>query len=754
MTINKNYAENYDRWRGGEELQKLKDRYGDLEEEEESSTSEEEWTEDKEKEFFKTFSLLKKKDPKIYDSNVQFFQTDASPLQTAGKKDKKDGKVFLIKDHERKMLLENGADYEDKDDVKVKIEPSYVEEQANIKKGFSDALKTIDSDEEGDNYMKSDLLKKRKKTFKEEEVEQDDYRQWLKGEVVKIKKGGVVDELKFLKEYWNDPNLNADEKFLRDYILNRKYQDVDDSNYIPTYDEVVHDSDDEGLSGDEQNLQKMEEFEHKYNFRFEEPDQDFIKRYPRTVESSLRRSEDKRKRQREAAKERKDAEKEKKREEIQRLKALKRNEILEKLKQLESITGDPKLTFEDEDIEGDFDPEAHDRKMQKIFSDEFYGQDDEEKPVFPSDEELDEEWKAYCPSEEDSDEEPEPEVKKSKKKKKIVTNSDNEDLPQEPVPGPSKKSSVVEELIEASKGRRGKKKKTSVFLEALERSKPKFNPELHQTYEDYFDEYYKLDFEDLIGDIPCRFKYRKVTPNSFGLNMNEILNAPDRELNQWSSLRKTYQYRTPEEENYDLQAYEKKASSKKKQQILPSLYIEEEENEEEDAPPTTPESSKKKKKNKKKKKKPKADIVLEVAEPEPNVLEDAPAQVQKSEKKKKKKKKIEATPENAEFAVVDHGTEESPSKLTNETKTEQLNKLEENGQNKKFGEKRKHNDSGGTEDVKAKKKKHKGKKDFSNSLTVDDDRLRAYGINPTNPLSRKFSVQPYVRIYKSFSKVM
>lgn len=54
-----------------------------------------------------------------------------------------------------------------------------------------------------------------------------------------------------------------------------RYLDKEDANHIPTYEEIIHDSDD-GFSEDEKNIETQEEFEQKYNFRYEEPDQEFV----------------------------------------------------------------------------------------------------------------------------------------------------------------------------------------------------------------------------------------------------------------------------------------------------------------------------------------------------------------------------------------------------------------------------------------------------------------------------------------------
>lgn len=78
----------------------------------------------------------------------------------------------------------------------------------------------------------------------------------------------------------------------------------------------------------------------------------------------------------------------------------------------------------------------------------------------------------------------------------------------------------VQEEIESSRKR--KRRQKSKFAELIAKEKPEFDPQQYRSYEEYFDKYYSLDYEDMIGDIPCRFKYRKVVPNNYGLSIEEV----------------------------------------------------------------------------------------------------------------------------------------------------------------------------------------------------------------------------------------
>ncbi|KRT78798.1 hypothetical protein AMK59_6664 [Oryctes borbonicus] len=563
LKVDNEYAKNYNTWRQKEELNKLKTKYGEeVLDKSESSTSSSEDDEDDEvpdvskeieRNFFKTLASLKTKDPKIYDENVKFFSETKNVIQ---KKTKKKEQPMFIKDYERKLLLEGGGKLDNPDvDNKYSNSLSYVQEQEKLKKNLQNALQNI---EENTEEEWGGMFKSRQRTDTELKQEEEEYRLWLKGQ-----REYIIDEIKYdlepLKDYWSDPHLDKDEKFLRDYILNKRFLENEDKNYIPTYDEVIHDSDD-GLSEDEKQIEKQDEFEHKYNYRFEEPDEEFIKRYPRTIESSLRTKDDRRKVKRAEIKERKEKEKEQKMNELRYMQSLKKKEIEEKIQKLREITGNKEIAFDDKDIEEDFDPETYDKKMQQLFNDEFYkGQEEEQKPEFPDiDEELElENWEN---SESQGD------TGQSTNGPHCEDEDFNMDCDYDP---------NAKEVAATVKGKKKRKRKTK-FVEMLSKPKPTFDP-TDKTYQEYLDEYYKLECEDIIGDIPCRFKYRKVIPNSFGLTREEILMASDRELNRWCSLKKVVQYRPEHIEKYDVIAFGKKGKNEAlKRKLLPSLFKDQE----------------------------------------------------------------------------------------------------------------------------------------------------------------------------------
>lgn len=443
-------------------------------------------------EFLKTLSSLKRKDPSIYEQSTKFFD-DESTEAAVDNEPKKKEKKLTVKEYEQNILLKTGGAFDDEsddaDENKRAQSPSIVAEQKMIKNELIGKLGGVD-DESDDEDDIGGLFSKREKTTTEQEEDDKEQEKWL-AENSEIKE-------KTINEIWSNQKLSKDEKFLRDYILSNGYADKDDDE-IPTYDEIVGDDDFE---------EKQTEFEHKYNFRYEDPDQEFIKRYPRTVENSVRKVDTRRKEKRVERRDRKEQEKKEKFQEIEMLKELKRKEIEERMEQLKAVTGAEEINLDEIDLDGDFDPEEHDKKMQAIFNSEYYEVDEgDEKPEAPSDiEEL---------QVENYDEIDEKELGREAHCEEDDFNMDC-DYDEE-----QQKKSFQDEIIESTRGRR-KRKRKSKFMEVLEQKRPAYDPNDTKTFDEYLDEYYKLDCEDVIGDVKCRFKYVETVPCDYGLSIEEV----------------------------------------------------------------------------------------------------------------------------------------------------------------------------------------------------------------------------------------
>lgn len=347
-----------------------------------------------------------------------------------------------------------------------------------------------------------------------------------------------------------------------------------------TYDEIV---DDEDTKRDDE----IEFFETAYNFRFEEEGFEKLKSYPREVKESVRKVDDTRKKAREAKKEREKLSHVQKTEELKRLKNFKQQEIMDRLKIIDHYAGTTtSILYTDlsaNEFDEEFDPDKHERLMGEIFNDTYYEVEDR-------DVEIKEEYKAK-----NDDRTNDVDLEKVEK---------SEDLPigmKEGAPGDwwmcdgcetgiseghlhfdcmecdsftlcaQCRTSVVHEhrlkklkvpigckppdqivhilcdicnkdITQAERFDCSKCKDFSICESCLPNSEHPH--ELRPANSDMWEEYYNLNYEDMVAGVPCRFKYRKVDAADYGLTDEDILKWDDSMLNQLISLKKIAPYRT------------------------------------------------------------------------------------------------------------------------------------------------------------------------------------------------------------------
>jgi protein KRI1 len=591
LKVNQKFAQAFEERKRKEELSSLEKRgLGALDDGDDESDSEtededgEELTRELDADISKTLKLIRKKDPAIYDPAIAFFKKpegDEASEEDAKKSKKKGAGPLYYKDLVRQQAIAGDVSGSDDEAEQAPVQ-TYAEEQAQIKTDFLRSLKNEeDSDaeeaEQGDD-LDGGLFTVRKKSEGEQQQEDEDFAAFTSKYGTKLKKNEV------------DPD-----KFLEHYLSSEGWKDK--TAAVPHYEEIVKEDEE-----DFEALEKAEDFEHTYNFRFEEQGGGIIQTHARQIEDTMRREDDSRKRKRAERKARKALERQKKEEQLRRLKNLKQAEIEQKLKKVARLMGEDEhaVSLKPEDLEGDFDPEEYDKRMQAVFDEQYYGEDDDdmEKPAW--DEEEDQELFAGLPVD--------PEEEEAEAAENAAKPSDEAEEQEE-------EGDDVND--EDERGEQGAPKKMT--REEMQREKQK-----------YLDELYSLDYEDLIGDIKCRFKYRQVQDNDFGLTVDEIMAADDTELKQLVSLKRLAPY-VDSEYNVDrkrLKNFKKSVREAREENRRRKHKDERAEAQEGEAEPP------KKKRKRNKTKKAQEDAEVDEAMPEADAEEEAKP---KSEKAKKER---------------------------------------------------------------------------------------------------------------------
>ncbi|KAL8477748.1 hypothetical protein ACS0TY_029885 [Phlomoides rotata] len=518
IEIDQDFAKRYEHNKKREELQRYEElkkqgRVDDSDSEESSSEEEELIKPNKkiDKKFFDALIKVKNQDPVLKDKESKLFDSEDEDEDDSGhaseKEIKKKKKPMYLKDVVSKHLIEAGPEFSDEetenegDDALGNRVKSYSEEQKQIRDEVLEALNEEENDDEGDLLT---LKSNGNKDESEEEEEEDE----------------IGDKL---EEYFGeDEKLDENTMFLKDYFRNRMWID-DGKNNV---------ADELEFSEDEEEIEKQEDYEREFNFRFEENAGDRVMGHSRKVEGSVRKKDNARKSQRERKEERMAQAEIERKEELKRLKNLKKKEINEKLEKIREVAGigkDGGVFLDEDDLEEEFDPEAYDRKMKEAFGDGYYdaddvdlefGSDDDEdgieKPDFDKEDELlglPKGWDEVDKSGEGFKSTRQRLLKDRVMGDENVIGEDGDDEPKE-------------------EGKRKRKRKPSDVEKAVR--------------EELMEEYYKLDYEDTIGDLKTRFKYRQVNPKRYGLSPEEILMMDEKDLNQYVSLKKLAPYREKE----------------------------------------------------------------------------------------------------------------------------------------------------------------------------------------------------------------
>ncbi|KAL6926797.1 hypothetical protein ACO0SA_004903 [Hanseniaspora valbyensis] len=396
-------------------------------------------------------------------------------------------KPLYLKDYQRELLLKQNEEEEEKKPFKT-----YQEEQDDQKKEILEEINAEISDANKSDDDEDFFVKKEKKTS--------------------IKP--ITDVLPDVEEA--DSDEEKKDEFLQQFLNKQAWipKIINEKGEITVARETDALKEMEPIQDDDEEFDEAaEKFENAYNFRYEDPNSVEVVSYARQ-QATLRRDQlSSRQKKRLAQKEEKVKESNQVEQELNKTVTKMSNQMKDIIVAIEKEYGkkiDEAMVSKLSDllIDGEFDMNDWDGLVNELFNEDFYNEEGQQE--IP--EGMEGEFAEEVVKEEDDNEKPVAETKKlSKKKQKQL----EKDLAKK---NAAKLDNIIEGTLES------KKLNIMDTIKAPEergRSKKQ--------------------------DKEMKFKYREVSPNSFGLELREIFLAEDENLNEFMPIRNFTNYKKKEE---------------------------------------------------------------------------------------------------------------------------------------------------------------------------------------------------------------
>ncbi|CCH58565.1 hypothetical protein TBLA_0A07760 [Henningerozyma blattae CBS 6284] len=464
---------------------------------------------------------------KLLDPKIKFFQEPEKAVANLQTSDKH--KPIYLKDYHRMNLLAGNTFADDEDEDRMNHDDEDFTKTVDGKQSFVSQQREERQQllaEINDAFKNDETEDKKENSSKDSDEDEDDF----------LTKKEPKQKTKTPALKLPDPSKD-EEKFLEAFVSGQAWIPKKGDKVIPLDGEQENDEDEEEFDD------AVEEFEHAYNFRYEDPNAAEIVSYARNQATLRRSANTSRRKKREEEKQEKKSENENREKKIHKKKEekvqYKYTDVLEQLKKEYGADLDEKMIKKITEtlLNSDFSADSWDQVVGDIFNEEFY--DKEGKPTWDDDDELMAEFNAEQGANNDKEENDNKEVGDAEE-----AGDDDEEVgedDEEVGNDDAREKQTRKGKKNEKKSKRKEKKDMSEIIEkTIQQNKLTIIEEVEKEEEERKSRSRTRDEDGL------KFRYREVSPESYGLTAREIFAADDADLNQYIGLKKFAPYRPKE----------------------------------------------------------------------------------------------------------------------------------------------------------------------------------------------------------------